>query len=100
MKRDSGLNKVAALRLLTLPSTTAGNSIHIVYKNGGFSTDRIELADAAAVEIVITTSTAELPGICGSDGLKRQFAPCGRPEHTSCTAPPNEDPGGFGAMVS
>ena len=74
MKRSSGRKEVPRLRLLTLPSTTAGNSSHIAYKNGGFSSGRREFADAAAVEIAITTSTAEFPGIGGSEGLKRQFA--------------------------
>ena len=47
------------------------------------------------VEILITTSTAEAPGVTGADGLNEQCAPAGSPfVQASVTAPVNEAPTG------
>ena len=49
----------------------------------------------AFVEMLITTSTAELPGVTGLDGLKLHCACAGSPAvHASVTAELNDDPTG------
>lgn len=55
----------------------------------------LKFAVAALVEILITTFTAELPGVTGPDGLKMHFACAGNPvPQARLTAPLNDDPTG------
>src|SRR3954467_9652617 len=50
-----------------------------------------ELALFAIVEMFITTSTAEFPGVTGVEGLNMHCAPAGSPAvHARLTAPEND----------
>ena len=79
------------------PSTIPGNSNHSAY--GRKTEARFErncrLPFFAGVEILITTSTAEFPGVTAVEGLKMHWACTGIPaEHASVTAPLNVAPTG------
>lgn len=66
-----------------------GNSIHI---------DNLEWVESPVddeVEIVMTTSTAEFPGVIAPEGLNEHCAPAGSPEQESVTVPLNDVPTGW-----
>ena len=74
------------------PMTSAGNNI--VPKVSAVPNCDSRFA-AFLVEMLMTTSTAELPGVTGVEGLNAHCAPAGNPPvHASVTAPANELPTG------
>ncbi len=72
------------------PNISPGKSIHIANLEW-----RVESPVDDEVEIVMTTSTAEFPGVIAPEGLNEHCAPTGSPEQESVTAPLNDVPTGW-----
>jgi hypothetical protein len=54
---------------------------------------------AAPLEMLMTKSTAELPGVTGMEGLNRHCVSAGSPVQENTMAELNVEPGGFGTIV-
>jgi hypothetical protein len=76
---------------------TTPSGIQIVVEANGTLAGACECALLALlVEMFITTSTAESPGVTGVDGLKMHCARPGSPEvHARATDRLNDEPTGF-----
>ena len=86
----------------TLPSliatreTANGRYSQLAYRTHLWAANTDSAALLAGVEMLITTFTAEAPGVTGVDGLKLHDAPEGRPAvHARPTGASNELPIGW-----
>jgi hypothetical protein len=81
--------------LRALPAITIPGSSHIAYSTQILPLIHPRLALLALVEMLITTSTAELPGVTAPEGLKLHCACAGSPAvQAKLTAPVNDAPTG------
>jgi hypothetical protein len=75
--------------------TIAASGIHTAGGGKFPFTGISEWAPLALVEMFMTTSTAELPGVTGVDGLKTHWAPAGSPAlQAGETTPLKDEPMG------
>jgi hypothetical protein len=82
--------------LIATTETASGRYSQIAYRTHLWAAKTDTAALPAGVEMLITTFTAEVPGVTGVAGLKLHDAPDGRPAvHARLTGASNELPIGW-----
>jgi hypothetical protein len=82
--------------LIAARETASGKHSHVAYRVHLWAAPADNAARPAGVEMLITTFTAEVPGVTGVAGLKLHDAPDGRPAlHARLTGASNELPIGW-----